>query len=161
MDAIIESADPGNRNTATDAASWYDPHVAFARWDPLRDLLAIQQRLERYAPSQAGWRPPVDLQETDERYVLSAELPGVKQADIQVSFDSGVLTISGLRREREREFPCEEFHRVERGYGTFSRSFHLPLPVNADAITADLRDGVLTVACPKLRDGAAYRIDIT
>jgi HSP20 family protein len=121
--------------------------------------LAIQQRLERYAPSQAGWRPPVDLQETDERYVLSAELPGVKQEDVHVAFNGGVLTISGVRRERER--PCEEYHRVERGHGSFSRSFHLPLPINADAITADLRDGVLTVACPKQQDGAAYRIRIT
>jgi HSP20 family protein len=161
MDAIIESADPGDRNTAAATASWYDPHVAFARWDPVRDLLAIQQRLERYAPSQAGWRPSVDLQETDERYVLTAELPGVRQDDLHVSFNSGVLTISGVRREREREFPCEEFHRVERGYGTFSRSFHLPLPVNTEAMTADLRDGVLTVACPKHQDGAAYRISIT
>jgi HSP20 family protein len=161
MDAIIEPADPGDRNTAADAASWYDPLVAFARWDPLRDLLAIQQRLERYAPSQAGWRPPVDLQETDDRYILSAELPGVRQEDVHVSFDSGVLTISGVRRERERERPCEEYHRVERGHGTFSRSFHLPLPVNGDAITADLRDGVLTVTCPKQQEGAAYRISIT
>jgi HSP20 family protein len=161
MDAIIESADPRDRNTATPAVSWYDSAVAFARWDPLRDLLAIQQRLERYAPSQAGWRPSVDLQETDDRYVLTAELPGVTQADVHVSFESGVLTISGVRRERERERPCEEFHRVERGHGNFSRSFHLPLPVNADAISADLREGVLTVACPKLREGATYRIDIT
>ena len=135
--------------------------MAFARWDPLHDLLAIQQRLDRYAPSQAGWRPPVDLRETDDGYVLSAELPGVRQEDVHVSFNSGVLTISGVRRERERERPCEEFHRVERGHGTFSRSFQLPLPVNAGAITADLRDGVLTVACPKLQDGAAHRIHIT
>ena len=133
--------------------------MAFARWDPLRDLLAIQQRLERYAPSQAGWRPPVDLQETDDRYVLTAEVPGVKQEDIHVAFENGVLTISGVRRERER--PCEEFHRVERGHGSFSRSFHLPLPVDADAITADLREGVLTVACPKQQDGTAHRIRIT
>ena len=161
MDAIIESADPRDRNTAASTASWYDSAVAFARWDPLRDLLAIQQRLERYAPSQAGWRPPVDLQETDDRYVLTAELPGVKQDDIHVSFDNGVLTISGAHREREREEPCEEFHRVERGHGSFSRSFHLPLPVHADAITADLRDGVLTVACPKQQDGATHRIHIT
>ena len=77
-------------------ASWYDSFVAFVRWDPLRDLLAIQQRLERYAPSQAGWRPPVDLQETDDRYLVTAELPGVKQEDIHVAFQGGVLTLSGM-----------------------------------------------------------------
>jgi len=135
--------------------------VAFARWDPLRDLLAIQQRLERYAPSQAGWRPPVDLQETEDRYLVTAELPGVKQEDIHVAFKGGVLTLSGMRRERERDRPCEEYHRVERGHGSFSRSFHLPLPVDGEAITADLKDGVLTITCPKLTDGTAHRINIT
>jgi len=141
-------------------ASWYDSFVAFVRWDPLRDLLAIQQRLERYAPSQAGWRPPVDLQETDDRYLVTAELPGVKQEDIHVAFQGGVLTLSGMRRERERDSP-EEYPRVERGHGSFTRSFPLPLPVDADAITADLRDGVLRIACPKLTDGASHRIAIT
>jgi len=133
--------------------------VAFARWDPIRDLLAIQQHLDRDAPSQAGWRPPVDIQETDDRYVVTAEVPGVKQEDIQVAFNGGVLTLSGVRRERER--PCEEYHRVERGHGTFNRSFHLPVPVDAEGITADLHDGVLTVACPKLTDGVSHHIHIT
>jgi HSP20 family protein len=135
--------------------------VAFARWDPIRDLLAIQH-LERDAPSQAGWRPPVDIQETDDRYVVTAEVPGVKQEDIQVAFNGDVLTLSGVRRERERERPCEEYHRVERGHGAFSRSFHLPVPVDAEHITADLHDGVLTVACPKLTDGGvSHHIHIT
>ena len=136
--------------------------MAFARWDPIRDLLAIQQHLERDAPSQAaGWRPPVDIQETDDRYVVTAEVPGVKQEDIQVAFNDGVLTITGVRRERQRERPCEEYHRVERGHGAFSRSFHLPVPVDPDGITADLHDGVLTVVCPKLTDGVSHHIRIT
>ena len=135
--------------------------VAFARWDPFRDLLAIQQHLERFAPSQAGWRPPVDLQETDDHYIVTAELPGVKQDDVHVAFSNGVLTISGVRRERDRERPCEEYHCVERGHGSFSRSFQLPSPVTPDAITADLRDGVLTVTCPKQTDATAHRIQIS
>ena len=134
--------------------------MAFARWDPIRDLLAIQQHLERDAPSQA-WRPPVDLQETDDRYVITAELPGVKQGDVHVAFSGGVLTLSGERREREREQPCEEYHRVERGHGSFSRSFHLPVPIDAAAITADLRDGLLTVTCRKQTDESPHRIRIT
>jgi HSP20 family molecular chaperone IbpA len=72
--------------------------MAFARWDPIRDLLAIQQHLERYAPSQAGWKPPVDLQEAADRYVVTAELPGVKQEDVHVAFNGAVLTLSGVRR---------------------------------------------------------------
>ena len=135
--------------------------VAFARWDPFRDLLAIQQHLERFAPGQAGWRPPVDLQETEEHYIVTAELPGVRQDDVHVAFSNGVLTISGVRRERERERPCEEYHRVERGHGSFSRSFQLPSPVTPDSITADLRDGVLTVTCPKQMDSTAHRIHIS
>lgn len=135
--------------------------MAFARWDPIRDLLAIRQHLERDEPNQAGWRPPVDLQETDDHYVITAELPGVRQDDIHVAFNSGVLTLSGERRERQREQPCEEYHRVERGHGSFSRSFHLPVPIDAQAITADLRDGLLTVTCRKQPDESPRRIHIT
>jgi HSP20 family protein len=73
--------------------------------------------------------------------------------------DDGRLTLSGMRRERER--PCEEFHRIERGHGSFSRTFHLPIPVDADRITADLSDGVLTVMCPKAGNADGRRIHIT
>jgi HSP20 family protein len=71
--------------------------------------------------------------------------------------DDGRLTVAGVRRERA----SEEYHRVERGHGSFSRTFHLPIPVEANHITADLRDGVLTVTCPKAPDGGGRRIHIT
>jgi HSP20 family protein len=132
--------------------------VAFARWDPIRDLLAIQQRLDRFAPGPAGWTPPVDLLETPDAYVVMAELPGVVREDLTISMhDDGRLTVSGERRERLHE----EYHRVERGHGTFTRTFHLPIPVDAGRITADLRDGVLTVTCPKAPNGGGRRIHIT
>ena len=131
--------------------------MAFVRWDPLRDLL--QQRLNRFSTTPAGWTPPVDLLETPDLYIVMAELPGVTQDDIQIQLQDGNLTISGVRREREPA--CEQYHRIERGHGTFSRTFHLPVPVEADGITADLRDGVLTVTCPKSTDGPARRIEIT
>jgi HSP20 family protein len=133
--------------------------VAFTRWDPIRDLLAIQQRLDRFAPGPAGWMPPVDLHETSEHYVLTAELPGISQNDVQIHMHEGRLTLSGGRRARE--LACDEYHRIERGHGSFSRTFQLPVPVDAAHITADLRDGVLTVTCPKAQDGAAKRIRIT
>jgi HSP20 family protein len=136
---------------------WYDPRVAFARWDPIRDLLAIQQQLDRFAPSPSGWKPPVDLHETPREYILSAELPGLTTGDIRIDFRDGRLTFSGLRPERA---PCEGYHRIERGYGSFSRTVQLPLPVDAERITADLRDGVLTVTCPKL-ETVAQRIQIS
>lgn len=132
--------------------------MAFARWDPLRDLLAIQQRLDRYAPGPAGWTPPVDLLETAEAYIVIAELAGVEREDLSISMhDDGRLTVSGVRRERAGE----EYHRVERGHGTFSRTFHLPIAVDADRIIADFRDGVLTVTCPKAPEGGGRRIHIT
>ena len=132
--------------------------MAFARWDPIRDLLAIQQRLDRFAPGPAGWSPPVDLLETTDAYLVMAELPGVIREDLTISMhDDGRLTIAGVRRERLGE----EYHRVERGHGNFSRTLHLPIPVDADRITADLHDGVLTVSCPKAPDGGGRRILIT
>lgn len=132
--------------------------MAFARWDPIRDLLVIQQRLDRFAPGPGGWNPPVDLLETPDAYVVMAELPGVERKDLTISVhDDGRLTVAGVRREHA----SEQYHRVERGHGAFSRTFHLPIPVDADRITADLRDGVLTVTCPKAPEGGGRRIPIT
>jgi HSP20 family protein len=120
--------------------------------------LDIQQRMNRLAPGPAGWTPPVDILETPDSYVLTAELPGLREADVQLQMHDGRLTISGLRMERQS--PCEQYHRIERGHGSFSRTFHLPAPVEADRVTAELRDGVLTVTCPKSPDGPARRIQI-
>lgn len=135
-----------------------DP-VAFTRWDPIRDLLAIQQRLDRFAPGPAGWIPPVDLHETPDHYVITAELPGLKREDLEIHMHDGTLTLSGVRQERE--IACEQYHRVERGHGSFSRTFQLSVPVDADRIVADLRDGVLTVTCPKTTDANARRIRVS
>src|SRR5213075_1518859 len=114
--------------------------MAFARWDPIRDLLAIQQRLDRFAPAPTGWIPPIDVHETADAYIITAELPGLSRDDIDIQVHDGRVQISG--RRRERDLPCEQYHRVERGHGTFSRTFELPLPVTRDGVSADLRDGV-------------------
>ena len=124
--------------------------MAFVRWDPIRDLLAIQQRLDRFAPGPSGWKPAVDLHETTVDYVITAEVPGMRRDDLEIHAHEGRLIISGVRRERVG--PCEQYHRIERGHGSFTRSFQLPIPIDADRITADLRDGVLTVTCPKAAD---------
>ena len=133
--------------------------MVFTRWDPIRDLLAIQQRLDRFAPGPAGWIPPVDLHETPAAYVVTAELPGLKREDLEIHLVDGSLTLSGVRPERK--VACEQYHRVERGHGSFSRTFHLPVPVDADGILADLRDGILTVTCPKASNVSARRIRIS
>ena len=133
--------------------------MAFARWDPLSDLLAIQQRLDRYAPGPAGWKPAVDIRETSDQYIVTAEVPGMSRTDLDIRVHEGRLTISGMRRERTPQ--CEQYHRVERGHGSFSRTFQLPVPVDGERVTADLRDGVLTVICPKAPDATARRIQVS
>ena len=133
--------------------------MVFTRWAPIRDLFAIQQRLDRFAPGPAGWIPPVDLHETPAAYVITAELPGLKREDLEIHVVDGSLTLSGVRPERE--VACEQYHRVERGHGSFSRTFHLPVPVEADGILADLRDGILTMTCPKANNVSARRIRIS
>jgi len=133
--------------------------VAFTRWDPIRDLLAIQQRLDRFAPGPAGWVPPVDLHETSDHYVITAELPGLKREDLQIHVHDRQLTLQGVRPDRGTG--CEQYHRVERGHGTFGRTFELPAPVDVERIVADLRDGVLTVTCPKTSEPNARRIRVS
>ena len=133
--------------------------MAFARWDPVGDLLAIQQRLDRFAPGPAGWNPPVDLHETPDAYVVTAELPGLTREDVEIHMRDGRVTLSGSRRERGS--PCERYHRVERGHGSFSRTFQLPIAVDAERIVADLRDGVLRVTLPKSADAAARGIHVS
>ena len=133
--------------------------MAFARWDPIRDLLAIQQRLDRFAPAQSGWIPPIDVHETADEYVITAELPGLGRDDVEIRVVDGRLQITGQRRERA--VPCEQYHRVERGHGSFSRTFEFPQPVDEDRVTADLRDGVLIIICPKAPDGGARRIRVS
>lgn len=133
--------------------------MAFTRWDPISDLLAIQQRLDRFQPGPGGWVPPVDLHETPAEYVITAELPGFRREDVRIEMLDGQLTLAGARRERG--LPCERYHRVERGHGNFTRTLHLPQPVDGEHITADLHDGVLTVTCPKISDGGVRRVQIT
>jgi len=133
--------------------------MAFARWDPIRDLLAIQQRLDRFAPAPSGWIPPIDVHETVDDYVITAELPGLSRDDVEIKVLDGRLQISGERRERD--LACEQYHRVERGRGSFSRTFELPHPVDEERVTADLHNGVLTVICPKAAEGGARRIRVS
>jgi HSP20 family protein len=133
--------------------------VAFARWDPLRDLLAIQHRLERLSStSPQGWAPAVDVCETAEAFILTAELPGLSRDQIRIELQDGKVTVQGRRDAR---VPCEQYHQVERGHGEFSRSIALPPGVKADDISADLRDGVLTIIVPKAEPRGPRRVDVS
>jgi HSP20 family protein len=121
-------------------------------WDPMRDLLTMQERLESlFGRATPGWVPPVDLAEWDERYVLTVELPGMTRDDVHLDYADGTLTVRGLR---PGQGCCpERYQQLERGQGQFSRSFRFAHPVHGDGITADLADGVLTVVVPKASAG--------
>jgi HSP20 family protein len=137
--------------------------VAFTRWDPLRDLLALHEQLGHLVGTDApGWTPPVDLYETPNEFVLTAELPGLAREQIDIHAEDSRIVIRGARGvDSSRDIPSEQYHRVERGHGRFSRAFSLPEPIAINEITADLKDGVLTVTIPKSRDRGTRRIDVS
>ena len=137
--------------------------MAFTRWDPLRDLLALHEQLGHLVGTDApGWTPPVDLYETPTEFVLTAELSGLTRDQIEIHAEDTRITIRGSRSSGPgREIPCEQYHRVERGHGRFSRTFALPEPIVIDRIAADLRDGVLTITIPKSGDHGSRRIDVS
>jgi len=139
------------------------PDVAFTRWDPLRDLLALHEHLGQLVGADApGWTPPVDFYETAREYVLSAELPGLTRDQIDIHAEDSRIVIRGARSAApDRDIPCEQYHRVERGHGQFSRAFALPEPIDVQAITADLKDGVLTITMPKAAGRDARRITVS
>lgn len=136
--------------------------MAFTRWDPLRDLLALHEQLGQLVGTDApGWTPPVDLYETAREYVLTAELPGLQRNQIDIHAEDRRIVIRGARgADPSRDIPCEQYHRVERGHGRFSRAFSLPETIDVDGVTADFKDGILTVTIPKATDGGARRIDV-
>ena len=101
----------------------------------------------------------MDILETTDQYIVIAEVPGMTRDELDIHVHEGRLTIAGERRERTPQ--CEQYHRVERGHGSFSRTFHLPVAVDGDRVTADLRNGVLTVTCPKAAEGTARRIQVS
>ena len=130
------------------------------QWNPFREMEDIQGRLsnwlsqgrpgngEKDALSMSDWTPLVDVSEDEKEYLIKAELPEVKKEDVKVSVDNGMLTLSG-ERKFEKEEKGKKYHRVERAYGSFTRSFSLPDGADTQKITADFKDGLLHVHLPK------------
>jgi HSP20 family protein len=132
--------------------------VAFSRWDPLQDLLTLHERINRLSGMDApGWMPAVDLYETADRIVITAELPGLSREDVQIHIQEGKLFLRGHRPAGTAT--CEQYHQVERGHGQFSRTFALPQAVDVDAIDADLENGILTISIPK-KNRSEHRIEV-
>ncbi len=141
------------------------------KWNPFRELEDIQTRLNRMftdVPSRrpdedalffADWVPAVDIQETENAYVIKAELPEISKEDVKVEMLDGVLTIEGERRQ-EKEEKGKKFHKVERSYGKFMRRFALPTEIDATKVQAEFKDGVLNVELPKTAAAKPKAIEV-
>ena len=132
---------------------------AVMRWDPFRELEEMSSRLNRVFNTVADWIPTVDIAETDAEYQIKAELPEVKKEDVKVTVEDGVLTISGERRH-ETEEKGKKYHRVERSYGSFVRSFTLPDHVDDPKVKAEYKAGVLHLYLPKSEKAKPKAIDV-
>jgi len=137
--------------------------MAVTRWNPVRDEMTrfvdefLGRRFDAEGPTV--WQPRVDIEESEDQYVVRAELPGMKLEDIKITVEDNQLTIRGEKR-REEEKKGSTYHRVERVYGTFERSFTLGHLVNSEKIGAYYRDGVLQVNIPKAEQAKAREIAI-
>lgn len=145
--------------------------MTLVRWDPFRELEDMSERLNRVFSrptlrnggkenlTVADWMPTVDISETDGEYLIKAELPEVRKEDVKVTVENGVLTLQGERRQ-EKEEKGKRFHRVERSYGSFVRSFTLPESVDESGVRAEYKDGVLNLHLPKTEKVKPKAIDV-
>jgi len=145
---------------------------SIVRWDPFREMAGLQDRMNRLFDDvwgrgrrydedfiSGGWVPPVDVRETKETLEIAAELPGVDPKTVEVSVEGGILTLKGSRTF-EKAAEGETYHRVERAYGAFERSFTLPGNVEAERIQATYRNGVLHLTVPKREEAKPKSIAI-
>ncbi len=145
--------------------------MAIVRWEPIRDLLTTQDRFNRLLNetfsgvfggeelSTRSWNPAVDVYETDHDLVLKAELPGIDPKNVDIRVEDGTLYLKGERKQ-ESEVKEGNYHRVERSYGSFMRTFTLPNSVNVENIKADYKDGVLTLTMAKHEEAKPKTIKI-
>jgi HSP20 family protein len=149
--------------------------MALIRWEPVRELNSIQQEMNRLfntfldTPGAGGsasdarirrWIPAMDLVERDDHFILKVDLPGLTQDDVKVELQDNVMTISGERKQAE-EHRADGYYRLERAFGSFSRSLTLPEGVDADAVTAKFENGVLEVTVPKPAERKPRRVAIS
>ncbi len=147
--------------------------MALMRWSPARELMNIQEEMNRLIhrflgpglleetelPTPTTWYPLVDIKETGNEFIVTAELPGMNKNDIHITYKDGVLTLEGERKQAKEE-KSVNFHRVERRYGKFYRTFQLPAMVQEDKIEAHYKDGILTVRLPKAEEAKAKEIEV-
>ncbi len=147
--------------------------TALTRWNPSRDLLSITEEMNRFVDSvfrngetrqtslfQGTWTPVADISEDRDNYYLHIELPGMSRNDIKVRYDDGLLVISGEKKSSFANKDDISYHRVERGYGKFERSFRLTSQILSDKISADFTNGVLSVTLPKAEEVKPKEIEV-
>ena len=146
--------------------------MTVVRYDPFRDLRTLQEEVNRLFSTnltrafgdegigRGAWAPSVDIYENKDQIVLEAELPGMKQEDFDLSIENNVITLRG-ERKFEKTDETDNYHRVERSYGAFTRSFTLPQTVSAEGATAEYNNGVLRVTLPKREETKARRIQVS
>jgi HSP20 family protein len=146
--------------------------MAITRWRPFRDLVSIQDEMNRLFDDFFGrpmvrsgwtegvWSPSVDVSENKDNVVIKAEIPGMTKDDVKISIQDNVITLKGEKKQ-EKEEKDANYHRIERSYGSFCRSFTLPTAVKADKIKATYKDGVLNVTLPKTEEVKPKEIPIS
>ena len=143
------------------------------KWNPFRELEDVSNRLNSLfgklpARTESGadmlavadWMPTVDISETDAGYLIKAEIPEVKKEDVKVNIQDGMLTISG-ERHQEKEEKNQKFHRIERAYGSFSRSFRMPDDADESTVNAEFKDGMLNVTLPKSKRAETKSVSVS
>lgn len=143
--------------------------ASLTRWDPFRDFSKAQEQVNRFLEdaflrrasdsSLTTWAPEVDIHETEDELVLEADLPGIEEKDLDIRVENNMLTVRG-ERKFEKKVNEENYLRVERAYGSFSRSFSLPHTINAEAIKAEYRNGVLTIHVPKREEAKPRQVKV-
>ena len=151
--------------------------MSLIRWNPTRDLATfpsdifnMQREMNKMFGSffhgvdepsllNGNWMPAVDVAEEDNEYVVKIELPGVNKDDVKITLESNILTIRG-EKKAEKETKEKNYHRMERSYGSFLRSFNLPTTVKNDKIDAEYRDGILTITLPKAEEAKPKHIEV-
>ncbi|MDH3494246.1 MAG: Hsp20/alpha crystallin family protein [Acidobacteriota bacterium] len=145
--------------------------MSLIKYDPFRELRSLQDEMNRLFMTSVprgygqedlasgGWSPSVDIYESEGEIVLEAELPGMKREDFEVSIENNVITLKG-ERNFEKKDEGDNYHRVERAYGSFTRSFSLPRSVSADGTSADFKNGILRVTLPKKEEAKARKIEV-